>query len=157
MEAVFYLVSGLFYLIPALIMAVALAMGCKVVRRWLRLRAAWGSGLTAQARCLRVYTTMHGGGDTSVHTELHHVYEFTARDGRAIRFEEEGGPGTTLEGDFVTVRYTQGARVSATALAPRRGRAAAGTFGMLAFLAVVVVFCAGFMVTFATMSSYLPL
>ncbi|CAL9455084.1 hypothetical protein [Streptomyces sp. enrichment culture] len=156
MEDLFQLASGLFYLIPALIMAVALAVGWTVVRRWLRLRAAWSSGLTAEARCLRVYTTTHGGGDTSVHTELHHVYEFTARDGRVIRFEEQGGPGTTLEGDFVTVRYTQGARVSATALAPRRGLAAAGTFGVLAFVGVIVLFCVGFMVASATLFS-LPL
>ncbi|MFI9149885.1 hypothetical protein [Streptomyces sp. NPDC053367] len=148
----------IFYLAPGLIMAMALGMGYVVVRRWLRLRAAWNSGLTAEARCLRMYTTTHGGrGDSSVRTVLHHVYEFTARDGRVVRFEEQGGSGTVIEGDFVTVRYAEGPRVSATALAPRRGLATAATIGVLAFLGVIVVFCAGFMVAYASIASYLPL
>jgi hypothetical protein len=147
----------IFYLGPALIMAMAVATACFVVRSWLRLRAAWNGGLTAEARCLRVYTTTRGGRDSSVRTALRHVYEFTARDGRVVRFEEEGGPGTVIEGDFVTVRYAEGARVAATALAPRRGLAAAGTAGVLVFLGGVVVLCVGFMVAYATISSYLPL
>ncbi|MFF0202232.1 hypothetical protein [Streptomyces sp. NPDC005017] len=140
----------LFFLVPSLMIAVALFMGYRVVRRWLQLSAAWNSGLTAEARCLRTYTTTYGGGDTSVRTAMHHVYEFTARDGRVVRFEEEGGPGTVVEGDFVTVRYAEGPRVVATALPPRHGRAAAGTMGTLVFLGVFVAFCVGFMVTYAT-------
>ncbi|MFJ8631681.1 hypothetical protein [Streptomyces sp. NPDC093568] len=138
-----------FYLVPGLIMAGALFMAYRVVRRSLQIRSAWNSGLTARARCLRAYTTVSGGhGDTSVHTTLHHVYEFTARDGRVVRFEEEGGPGTTVEGDLVTVHYAEGARVVATAHAPGRVRQTAATLGILAFLGVVVVFCVGFVVTY---------
>ncbi|MFJ1974722.1 hypothetical protein ACIO93_39535 [Streptomyces sp. NPDC087903] len=138
-----------FYLIPGLIMALALFMAYRVVRRWLQVRGAWNSGLTAEARCLRAFTTTHGGsGDTSVRTALHHVYEFTARDGRVVRFDEEGGRATTVEGDYVTVYYTDGRDVVATAHEPSRVKQAAATLGILAFLGVVVVFCVGFMVQY---------
>ncbi|MFF4258472.1 hypothetical protein ACFY1L_45520 [Streptomyces sp. NPDC001663] len=143
-----------FYLVPGLILAVVLFGAYRVVRRSLQIRSAWNSGLTAEARCLRMFTTTHGGsGDTSVSTTLHHVYEFTARDGRVVRFEEEGGPATTLEGDFVTVHYAEGANVVATAKAPRRATLAASTVAILAFLGVIAVFCVGFMVTYHEMST----
>ncbi|MEU5341294.1 hypothetical protein AB0H18_10745 [Streptomyces sp. NPDC020766] len=139
----------MFYAVPGLIMAVAVFVAARVIRRSLELRRAWNSGLTAEARCLRTYTKTSGGsGDSSVHTTLHHVYEFTARDGRTIRFEEEGGPGTTVEGDIVVVHYAEGEMVKATAQAPGHVRNTASTAGILVFLAVVVVFCAGFMVTY---------
>lgn len=145
--------DAFFYLIPGLILAGVLYMAYRVLRRWFQVRRAWGSGLTAEARCLRTYTTVSGGhGDTSVHTTLHHVYEFTARDGRVIRFEEEGGPGTTVEGDFVTVHYAEGREVVATAHAPGQVKQAAAAIGILAFLGVAAVFCVGFMVTFHQMS-----
>lgn len=148
--------DAFFYIIPGLIMAGALFAAYRVVQRWLQMRKAWNSGLTAEARCLRMFTTVHGGGnDTSVRTTVHHVYEFTARDGRAVRFEEEDGPVTRLEGDFVTVYYAEGENVVATAQAPRPARQAAVAFGVLAFLGVIVAFCVGFMVTFTEMNSTL--
>jgi hypothetical protein len=143
-----------FYLAPGLILAVVLFGAYRVVRRSLQIRSAWNSGLTAEGRCLRMFTTTHGGGrDTSAHTTLHHVYEFTARDGRVIRFEEEDGPATTVEGDFVTVYYKEGVDVVATAKVPGRARLAASTVAILAFLGVVAVFCVGYMVTYHQMSS----
>ncbi|MGX1910373.1 hypothetical protein ACWIID_16155 [Streptomyces phaeochromogenes] len=139
----------MFYAVPGLIMAVTVFLAVRVIRRALELRRAWNSGLTAEARCLRTYTTTSGGsGDSSVRTTLHHVYEFTARDGRTIRFEEEGGPGTTVEGDIVVVHYAEGETVKATAQAPGHVRNTASTVGILTFLSVVVVFCVGFMVTY---------
>jgi hypothetical protein len=139
-----------FYALPSLILAVVLFGAYRVVRRSLQIRSAWNSGLTAEARCLRMFTTTHGGaGDTSVHTTLHHVYEFTARDGRVVRFEEENGPATTVEGDFVTVHYAEGHEVVATAKAPGRAKLAASTIAILAFLGVAAVFCVGFMVTYS--------
>ncbi|MEV0906108.1 DUF3592 domain-containing protein [Streptomyces hokutonensis] len=139
------------YLVPSLVMGFALFMGYRVTRRWLQVRGAWNSGLTAEGRCLRSYTTVSGGhGDTSVRTTLHHVYEFTARDGSSVRFEEEGGRGTVIEGDYVTVYYTDGREVVATAHEPSRAKQAAATFGILAFLGVIVVFCVGFMASYAT-------
>lgn len=143
----------MFYAVPSLILAGVLFAAYRVVRRSLQVRGAWNSGLTAEGRCLRMFTTTHGGGnDTSVRTTIHHVYEFTARDGRVVRFEEEDGPTTTLEGDFVTVYYKEGQDVVATALAPRRAKQAASTMGTLAFLGVAVVFCVGFMVTYSQFS-----
>ncbi|PZG94458.1 hypothetical protein C1I97_27705 [Streptomyces sp. NTH33] len=140
--------SVLFYVVPGLVLAMALTMAFVTVRRWLRLRRAWRGGLTAEARCLRVFTTTHGGGESRVRTRMHHVYEFTARDGRRIRFEEEDGPATVLEGDAVTVYCTDGPEVVATAHRPGDLKHVAGVIGILAFLGVVVVFCVGFMVAF---------
>nr|WP_055495342.1 DUF3592 domain-containing protein [Streptomyces sp. TP-A0356] len=138
----------LFYAAPSLIITGALAMGAVVVRRSLRLRSNWSSGLTAEARCLGTYTTTSGGGDTSVTTTLHHVYEFTTREGRAVCFEEAGGPRTTVEGDIVTAHYTAARPERATAHAPAPGTALAGAVGILGCLSVVVAFCVGFMVTY---------
>ncbi|MEU6179601.1 hypothetical protein [Streptomyces coeruleorubidus] len=143
-----------FYVVPGLIMTVAVFMAYRVVRRWLQIRSAWNSGLTAEGRCLRTFTTVSGGnGDTSVRTTLHHVYEFITHDGRVIRFEEDGGRATTVEGDYVTVHYADGRQVVATAQAPSRVRQAVIAVGMLAFLGVLVVFCAGFMMTYTKMSA----
>ncbi|WP_369265447.1 DUF3592 domain-containing protein [Streptomyces sp. R35] len=139
----------IFYAVPGLIMAVTILMATKVVRRSLELRSAWNSGLTAEARCLRSYTTTSGGGgDTSVSTTLHHVYEFATRDGRSVRFEEENGPSTIVEGDIVTVHYTAQHPEKATAHAPSPVKAAAGTIGFLVFFGVIIAFCIGFMITF---------
>ncbi|MEU6682583.1 hypothetical protein [Streptomyces sp. NPDC046832] len=138
-----------FYVVPGLIMALALFMACRVVRRWQQIRGAWNSGLTAEGRCLRTFTTVSGGhSDTSVRSTLHHVYEFIAHDGRVIRFEEDGGPATTVEGDYITVYYTDGRQVVATAQTPSRAKQAVSAVGMLAFLGVAVVFCAGFVAAY---------
>ncbi|MGW2819466.1 DUF3592 domain-containing protein [Streptomyces sp. NPDC001443] len=141
----------MFYAAPGLIIAVMCLIAYTALRRLMRFRTAWKSGLTAEARCLRTFTTVHGGsGDTSVSTTLHHVYEFTALDGRTVRFEEEDGPATVMEGDFVTVYYKDGPReVFATAQPPHRGRAATATaVGVLVFCGLVVGLCVGFMVMF---------
>ncbi|MGW0147028.1 DUF3592 domain-containing protein [Streptomyces sp. NPDC004822] len=146
--------DALFYVVPCLVLGVALFIGFRLTRRAWQIRAAWNSGLTAEGRCLRTFTTTHGGGgETSVHTTLHHVYEFTARDGRVVRFEEEDGPATTVVGDFVTVHYTEGARIAATARRPGRVRLAASTLGVLAVLAVIAVTCVTFLVSYQSMSS----
>ena len=137
-----------FYAVPGLIMAVAIFMAVAVIRRSLDMNRAWSSGLTAEARCLRsLTTTSGGGGDTSVSTTLHHVYEFRARDGRTVRFEEKNGPATIIEGDIVTVHYIAERPEKATAHTPSRGKLAAGTAGILIFCTVIVLFCIGFMVS----------
>ncbi|MFF5756362.1 DUF3592 domain-containing protein [Streptomyces longwoodensis] len=140
----------IFSVFPGLIAAGALFTAYRVVYRSAQLRRAWNSGLTAEGRCLRTFTTTHGGHDTSVRTTLHHVYEFSTRDGRSVRFEEEDGPATVLEGDVVTVHYTQDRDVVATARRPAQARAAAATLGTLVFLGTIVVFCVAFVVTYAT-------
>ncbi|MFI0962341.1 DUF3592 domain-containing protein [Streptomyces sp. NPDC021080] len=141
--------SVFFYALPSLIIVAVLFMAARTVRRSLELRSAWNSGLTAEARCLRSYTTVSGGAnDTSVTTTLHHVYEFTTRDGRLIRFEEANGRSTVVEGDIVPAYYTAQHPEKATAQAPSQARAAAGTLGMLVFCGVIVSFCIGFMITY---------
>jgi hypothetical protein len=140
-------VDVFFYAVPAVIMVGAIFMAVVVVRRSLDMSRAWNSGLIAEARCLRSYTTTSGGGgDTSVSTTLHHVYEFMTRDGRTVRFDEPDGPSTIVEGDIVTVHYTAERPEKATAHAPRRGLLAAGTVFTLVFCTVIVLFCIGFMV-----------
>ncbi|MFJ5302259.1 DUF3592 domain-containing protein [Streptomyces sp. NPDC088350] len=139
--------DALFYVIPVLIIAVLLFAAVGVIRRARAANRAWSSGLTAEARCLRTYTTTSGGsGDTSVTTRLNHVYEFTTREGRTVRFEERGGPGTVLEGDIVTVYYTADHPERATAEAPARGKLLARTGAALAFFGVFIAFCVGFIV-----------
>jgi hypothetical protein len=136
-----------FYAVPGLIMALAIVMAVAVIRRSMEMNRAWSSGLTAEARCLRSFTTTSGGGgDTSVSTTLHHVYEFRARDGRTVRFEEKNGPATIIEGDIVTVHYIAERPEKATAHTPSRGKLAAGAVGILVFCGVIVLFCIGFMV-----------
>ncbi|MFI6375732.1 DUF3592 domain-containing protein [Streptomyces sp. NPDC050546] len=144
----------LFYIVPTLMIAVASCAVVVVIRRSVRVSRAWNSGLTAEARCLRTYTTTSGGGDSSVRTTLHHVYEFTTREGRGVRFEEPGGPGTTLEGDIVTVHYPADRPEHATARPPARGKLAVGTGCLLAFLGTFILFALGFMaVTYAMFSA----
>ncbi|WP_333775389.1 DUF3592 domain-containing protein [Streptomyces sp. IBSBF 3136] len=125
----------LFYLVPTLMIAGVGYMAFRLVHRARRISRTWQHGLTAEARCLRMYTTTSGGGgDTSVSTSVHHVYEYTTGEGVQVRFEEAGGPATVLEGDFVTVRYL-----------PEQPRLATESGCVLAFLGLIVVFCLGFM------------
>ncbi|WP_367322841.1 DUF3592 domain-containing protein [Streptomyces sp. HUAS ZL42] len=137
--------EAIFFIVPMLMIALASFAAILVIRRSRRISRAWSSGLTAQARCLRTYTTTSGGGgDRSVHTTMHHVYEFVTYDGRPVRFEERGGPGTTLEGDIVTVHYAADRPEQATAKPPAPGKLAAGTGCVLAFLGMLILFALGF-------------
>ncbi|MFJ3229538.1 DUF3592 domain-containing protein [Streptomyces sp. NPDC086787] len=147
MEALTYVVPVFIIGIPLLMITGVSLMAFRAVGRSRRLRAAWSSGHTAEGRCLRTYTTTSGGGgDTSVTTTMHHVYEFTARDGYVIRFEEEDGPGTVLQGDHVTVYYHPDRPENATARPPARGRLNANLGCALAFFGVFVAGCVGFIV-----------
>ncbi|MGI5375702.1 DUF3592 domain-containing protein [Streptomyces sp. CA-251387] len=138
--------EAFFYLVPALMIALAIFALTRIVGRAQDMRRAWNSGFTAEARCLRAYTTVSGGrGDTSVSTTLHHVYEFMARDGRVVRFDEANGPATTVEGDIVTVHYLPERPERATARPPAPGRLAAGTGCAVAFFGVLIAFCVVFM------------
>ncbi|MET8979094.1 DUF3592 domain-containing protein [Streptomyces sp. NPDC004539] len=138
----------IFYLVPSFMLAGAVGMAAVVIRRSRRITGAWNSGLTAEARCLRAYTTTSGGVGEHRHTRttLHHVYEFTSRDGRTVRFDEANGPGTVIEGDFVTVHYTPEHPERATALPPMRGRLLAESGVLLAFLGVFAAICVAFMI-----------
>ncbi|MFI9251482.1 DUF3592 domain-containing protein [Streptomyces sp. NPDC053069] len=137
-----------FYAVPTVMIAGLGYAAFRLLRRARGISRIWAHGLTAEARCLRMYTTTHGGGgDTSVRTSLHHVYEFTTREGRTVRFEEENGPATVVEGDFVTVRYLPEEPQRATARPPAPGRLAAGTGFGVAFLGAAIAFCVFFIAT----------
>jgi hypothetical protein len=138
-----------FYAVPLVIIAVIVVGAVKLVDRDRQLRAAWASGLVAEARCVRSYTTTSGHDDRTS-TTLHHVYEFVTRDGRTVRFEEAGGPGTIIEGDIVSVHYIAERPEQATARPPRGGVLAAQTVGTLVFLGVGVAFCVVFISTYAS-------
>ncbi|MCC5477389.1 DUF3592 domain-containing protein [Streptomyces barringtoniae] len=152
--------ESLFYVVPALMIALAVFALVRLLRRSREVRRAWSGGLTAEARCLRTYTTTSGGGETSVSTTLHHVYEFTTREGRTVRFEESNGPGTRVEGDIVTVHYTAERPERATAHAPARGRLAAESGCAVAFFSVFIAGCVIFMVVahaaFSAADGFLP-
>jgi len=143
--------EAFFYVVPLLMIGIVSFAAYTVIRRARDVSRAWNSGLTAEARCLRAYTTTSGGGERSVRTTLHHVYEFATREGRTVRFDETDGPGTTIEGDIVTVHYVADRPERATAKAPAPGKLAAGTGCLLAFFGVVIAFCVGFMVVAHTM------
>ncbi|WP_316743124.1 DUF3592 domain-containing protein [Streptomyces sp. MK7] len=154
MEALTYAVPALFCLVPTLMMGGAVFLLVRVTRRSREVRGAWSSGLTAEGRCLRTYQTYQthrtydGTGDWhrgGVSATVHHVYEFTTREGRGVRFTESDGPVTTVEGDIVTVHYTAEHPERATAHAPAPGRLAVGQGCAYAFFGVFIVFCLAFM------------
>ncbi|MEV5608460.1 DUF3592 domain-containing protein [Streptomyces sp. NPDC052225] len=132
----------MFYVIPGIIAAVALAIGYRVLGRAFQLRAAWRSGLTAEARCLRTYTSVSGGERPT--TTQHHVFEFTTPEGRTVRFDEANGPATVVQGDVVVVHYTAAHPERATAGPPRPFANAAGTVFLLGFVALMLAFCVYF-------------
>ncbi|MFJ8104342.1 DUF3592 domain-containing protein [Streptomyces sp. NPDC096132] len=138
-----------FFIVPSIMIAGLLLAMYGVINRSRRATRAWDSGLTAEARCLRTYTTTRttSGEHHRVVTTLHHVYEFTTREGRTVRFEEEDGPGTTLEGDIVTVFYPADRPEQATARPPAHGRLFAESGCLLVFLGLMIAFCVGFMIT----------
>ncbi|MEU3343582.1 DUF3592 domain-containing protein [Streptomyces sp. NPDC006700] len=152
--------EAMFYVVPLVMIGLAVFFLARVLRRAQEVRGAWGSGLTAEARCLRTYTRVSGGGGTTASTTLHHVYEFTTRDGRGVRFEESNGPATVVEGDTVTVYYAPDRPERATAHAPARGRLTAESGCLVAFLGAFIAGCVIFMVVvhtfFAAADGFLP-
>ncbi|MEU8589563.1 DUF3592 domain-containing protein [Streptomyces sp. NPDC048664] len=142
-----------FYLVPTLMIAGVGYAAFRLIRRARRISRTWAQGLTAEARCLRTYTTTSGGGDTAVRTRVHHIYEYTSCEGAQVRFEETGGPATVLEGDCVTVRYLPAHPQQATAIPPSRGRLAAESGCLLAFLGLIIIFCLGFLAVAHSMFS----
>ncbi|MEU6079369.1 DUF3592 domain-containing protein [Streptomyces sp. NPDC047108] len=131
--------------VPALMIAVGLLWGARALGRYLRLKAAWTSGVSAQANCLRAYVTTSGNRDR-VRSTQHHVYEFTDRTGRPVRFEETNGPTTTVVGDTVVVHYPPDRPERATAIPPQGSGELARMVGTLVFLGVFIGVCVVFMV-----------
>ncbi|MDX2703443.1 DUF3592 domain-containing protein [Streptomyces sp. PA03-6a] len=95
----------LFVAMAALITLVPLVVAVRAGRRVLWIRRAVHGGLRAEGRCVRVYTTVGSTGEGPTHSRQHFVFEFRTADGRDVRFEDPGAPGTTIEGDHLTVAY----------------------------------------------------
>ncbi|MFI7504654.1 DUF3592 domain-containing protein [Streptomyces sp. NPDC049687] len=107
------------------------AAGYAIVRRTLQRRAAWESGLTAPARVVRAWQTTQIVNNTA-RLVYWHEYDYTTRDGRAVRFTEGGGPRDRGVGDEVRVHYTAEEPERATASVPQAGRDTASmVFGLV--------------------------
>ncbi|MFF7470445.1 DUF3592 domain-containing protein [Streptomyces sp. NPDC008092] len=140
------LMEAFFYILPGIFVVVGVLGLYKTLRRSSEISRTWRHGRTAEARCLRSYTrTSGGGGDTSVTTTLHHVYEFTTAEGRVVRFDEASGRSTVIEGDFVTVYYLPEKPEGATTRPPAQGKLAVGTGCAVAFFGVIIGFALVFM------------
>ncbi|MCX4548755.1 MULTISPECIES: DUF3592 domain-containing protein [unclassified Streptomyces] len=137
--------DALFYVVPALIAVGTVCIALQAVRARLRMRAAWRSGLTARATCLRTYTTTRYDKDSGRSTTRHHAYEFTPPGGRPVSFEEQHGPSTRIGGDIVTVYYVADRPEHATTLPPATGwKRTMETAATVVLCSVVVAFCAFF-------------
>ncbi|MFJ9346820.1 DUF3592 domain-containing protein [Streptomyces sp. NPDC101237] len=140
------LLQAFFYIIPGIFVVLGVLGLVKTLRRSRQISRTWRYGRTAEARCLRIYATTSGGGETPVSTTRHHVLEFTTAEGRVVRIDETGGLRTVVEGDFVTVHYLPEAPERATAQPPARGKLALGTGCSVVFFAVFIGFAVAFMV-----------
>ncbi|MFI7322730.1 DUF3592 domain-containing protein [Streptomyces venezuelae] len=107
-------------LFPALI-GVFLWAAYTIVRRTRERRAAWESGLTAQARVVRAWVTVQMVNDVARRTQWHE-YDFTTADGVAVRFKEAGGPTGRKAGDETLVYYAGDEPDKATASDPEPGK-----------------------------------
>ncbi len=105
--------------------------GYALVRRSRQRRAAWESGVTAQARVVRVWTTTRTVNNVPQRVQWHE-YDYTTGDGLAVRFKESGGPRDRAVGDEVLVHYAPEEPQNATASEPQPGKDMAGTvFGLI--------------------------
>ncbi|MER8017731.1 DUF3592 domain-containing protein [Streptomyces griseoluteus] len=135
------------YLVPGVITAGCVFGAVQVIRRALRTSRMWAHGLTAEGRCLNTYMKTSGGNDAAVRSTLHHVYEFTTREGERFRFDEVGGDSTVVAGDHVVVRYLAERPQWATALRPAKGRLILGTGVLVVFMGAIAVGCVLFAVS----------
>ncbi|MFF4898413.1 DUF3592 domain-containing protein [Streptomyces sp. NPDC001068] len=141
------LLQAFFYIIPGLFVVLGVLGLVRTLKRSRQISRTWRYGRTAEARCLRIYATTSGGGETAVTTTRHHVLEFTTTEGRVVRIDETGGGlRTVVEGDFVTVYYLPEVPERATAQPPARGRLAVGTGCSVVFLTVFIGFAVAFMI-----------
>ena len=120
--------------------------GYAVVRRTLQRRAAWESGLTAPARVVRAWQTTQMVNNVPRRVQWHE-YDYTTRDGRAVRFKEGGGPHDREAGDEVLVHYTAEDPERATASAPQPGKDTASMVFALVILGAGIVVMIRLLVT----------
>lgn len=112
-----------------------------IVRRTRERRAAWESGLTAQARVVRAWVTVQMVNNVARRIQWHE-YDFTTAGGVAVRFKEPGGPASREPGDETLVYYADDEPDKATACEPRPGKDMFGTvlgLGILGVAAVILI------------------
>nr|WTB31686.1 DUF3592 domain-containing protein [Streptomyces sp. NBC_00830] len=101
------------------------------------------SGVSAQARCIRVYERDSATGSTNDRREWH-VFAFTARNGEWIEFQD-GSTRRFHEGARVTVRYDPAdPKRTATLAGSPRGVLAEGGVGLLLIGLVLLMFFTDF-------------
>jgi hypothetical protein len=131
-------VDFLFHILMPLLIAFLLWAAYALVRRTKERRAAWESGLTAQAGVVRAWVTTQMVNNVLRRTQWHE-YEFTTADGRAVRFKESGGPTGRAEGDRTLVYYVHDDPEKATAGEPSPGKDTAGAVIGVGIMVVGVV------------------
>ncbi|MFG3259223.1 DUF3592 domain-containing protein [Streptomyces sp. NPDC048172] len=144
----------MFVVVPVGFMALSGYLICRRVVRLRRLIVTWRRGDHAEGRCLRTYETRHSNSKGHTSTTIHHVYEFTTRNGERIRFEETDGPSTVVEGDFVAVAYLTDRPDRATALPRRETREYLLAGGEIAFLVLFFAFAVHFLRSAQTFVSF---
>ncbi|MDG4860341.1 hypothetical protein P8605_19645 [Streptomyces sp. T-3] len=127
-----------FHILFPLFIVLLLWAAYMIVRRTRERRAAWRSGLTAQARVIRAYIRVQTINNVPRRIQFHE-YAFTTADGHAVSFEESGGPPSRGEGDEALVYYTADEPDKATASAPVPGRDMVGAVFGLGLIGVGIV------------------
>jgi hypothetical protein len=131
-------VNAYFNILMPLMIALLVWGGYALVRRTKERRAAWESGLTAQARVVRAWATTQMVNNVARRVQWHE-YDYTTGDRVAIRFKESGGPRDREAGDEVLVYYTPEDPEKATASEPQPGKDTAGMVFGLIFIGAAVI------------------
>ncbi len=121
------------------LLAIFVCCGVALVRRTRQRREAWASGMTAQARVLRAWVTTRMVNSVVQRVQWHE-YDYTTADGRAVRFEESGGPRDQAAGDTVLVHYAPNAPERATTSEPQPGKDMTATAIWLAVMAACAIY-----------------
>lgn len=101
------------------------------------------SGVSAPARCIRVYERDAATG-SSGDRRAWYVFAFTAQNGEWVEFQN-GGNRRYVEGARVTVRYDPAdPKRTATLAGSPRAALAEGAVGLLLIVLVLVMFLTGF-------------
>ncbi|MET7274393.1 MULTISPECIES: DUF3592 domain-containing protein [Streptomyces] len=130
--------NALFHITMVVLLAAMVWSAVALVRRTRQRREAWESGLSAPARVVRTWATTQMVNNVARRVQWHE-YDYTTRDGRAVRFQESGGPRDRAEGDTVPVYYSARDPERATAVEPQPGKdAAAMTFWLLVLAACAI-------------------
>ncbi|MFJ8542509.1 DUF3592 domain-containing protein [Streptomyces sp. NPDC093586] len=131
--------NALFHICMVLLLGGCVWAAVALVRRTRQRREAWESGLSAPARVVRAWATTQMVNNVARRVQWHE-YDYTTRDGRAIRFKEPGGPRDRAEGDTVPVYYAAHEPDKATASEPQLGKDAATLVFWLLLLGACAVF-----------------